>query len=376
MRGRTLAITGSGLPLEHGGDMKARAIRWLGVSAVLLCLLAGVRLMLSIPPEVPAAAHGRLPAPPSPTVTPPPPPAPGAPPTVTVSAAALAPSPLDAEQEVLRLSLLERFGARLHEPSVQLRMLEQLIRYFRDRSPEHWLEALQDFLRKAFPGQHEALRALLRDRMDYEKWVKDNDAYLRGLDGTQRRAALRDARSRLFGKETAERLWASELKHQAMADTLQALEALQGASLAEKLSTYKQRLGEIYGSGAQAHLARHPQETMSRFLELPSVQRELTDMAPSQRTRSLRAVRQQMGLGDEALQRWDALDQTRDARWEAGARYMAERAALMQTLTGDALEARLQELRARYFGAEADIIAQEEASGLFRFTRPRQWGRN
>ncbi len=27
-------------------------------------------------------------------------------------------------------------------------------------------------------------------------------------------------------------------------------------------------------------------------------------------------------------------------------------------------------------GAEADVIAQEEATGFFRFERPRQWGRN
>ncbi|MFP2957087.1 hypothetical protein ACLEPN_04435 [Myxococcus sp. 1LA] len=314
-------------------------------------------------------AHGH--APPTPGVPVSRPPMPD-----VVDPADPAPAALDEEWEVLRLSLLERFGARLHEPPVQLRLLEQLMRYFQARSPDRWREELLAFLRQAFPNQYEALAALLRDRLDYEKWVKDNDAYLRGLDSKQRRSAVWDARNRLFGRETAARLWASELKHQALVDALQVLDARADLLLPAKLSAFKEHLGEAYGDEAPAHLALHPQETMNRFLDLPSVQRELTGMTQTERMRSLRAVRLAMGLDGEALRRWDTLDQMRDARWEAGHRYMAERSTLARTLTGDALEARLREVRARYFGTEADVIAQEEASGLFRFTRPRQWGRN
>ncbi|QDE99540.1 hypothetical protein BHS05_28985 [Myxococcus xanthus] len=356
--------------------MSVQAKRMLGTSAVILGLLLGWRLLpLGQTSGAPADAgtvraqgRGRPALVGGPSGRPP---MPGA-----VNAAAPVAEPLDEELEVLRLSLLDRFGSRLDEPAVQLRMLEQLMRYFQARSPDQWREELQTFLRKAFPSQYEALAALLRDRMDYEKWVKDNDTYLRGLDSKQRRAAVWDARNRLFGKETAHRLWDSELKHQALVDALQVIDARQDLPLSEKLSAYKARLGEVYGDEAPAHLARHPQESMNRFLALPSVQRELTGMSPAERARSLWAVRQELGLDDEALRRWDALDQTRDARWEAGLRYMAERATLARTLSSDALEARLQEVRARYFGTEADVIAQEEASGLFRFTRPRQWGRN
>ncbi|ATB49968.1 hypothetical protein MYMAC_005622 [Corallococcus macrosporus DSM 14697] len=352
--------------------------RWgLGTSTAVLGLLVGWRLLSmgqasSTPPApdatgaqrhaVSAAATGAPASRPS---------APGA-----INAPVPAPAEPDAELELLRLALLERFGARLHEPSVQLRMLEQLMRYFQARAPDRWREELQAFLRKAFPGQYEALATLLRDRMDYERWVKANDAYLRGLDSKQRRSAVWDARNRLFGRETAARLWASELKHHAVVDALRVLDARDDLPLPEKLSAYKARLGEIHGDGARDDLARHPQETMNRFLDLPSVQRELTGMPPVERARSLRAVREAMGLDDEALRRWSTLDQLRDARWEAGRRYMEEREALARTLTGDLLEARLREVRARYFGTEADIIAQEEAGGLFRFTRPRQWGRN
>jgi hypothetical protein len=87
-------------------------------------------------------------------------------------------------------------------------------------------------------------------------------------------------------------------------------------------------------------------------------------------------VRKGLGLDDAALGRWDTLDQERDRRWEMGRTYMAERAALAKEYSGDALETHLQELRARYFGAEATTIADEEAAGFFRFDRPRKYGVN
>lgn len=283
---------------------------------------------------------------------------------------------LPGELEQLSTYLRGRYGEKLKEPYVQIKMLEELMRYFQKRSPDRWQEELLAFLKQEFPEMYDELASMLRNRMDYEKWVKDNDAYLRGLSPQERRAAMWDARTRLFGKEAAERIWASELKNQALADTLAALDAKQDANLRQKLSAYKQRIQEIYGEQAQAQIARHQQEMMDRFLTLSSVQQELSELPPELRSQNLRAIRQEMGLDEEALKRWDALDQTRDVRWEAGARYMAERQSLAKQFSGAELEAKLQEVRARYFGTEADLIAHEEASGFFRFERPRQWGRN
>ncbi len=115
---------------------------------------------------------------------------------------------------------------------------------------------------------------------------------------------------------------------------------------------------------------------MNRFLDLGSVQKDLGAMAPEQRAESLRTIRQEMGLDEEALKRWEELDQRRDVRWEMGSQYMSEREALAREYSGPELEAKLKELRARYFTEEADILAEEEASGFFRFTRPRRWGRD
>ncbi len=282
----------------------------------------------------------------------------------------------DKELEELATFLRTRYGAKLKEPYIQIKMVEDLMRFFQQRYPDRWQEELLAFLKKAFPEMYDELAAMLRNRVDYEKWVKDNTAYLRGLSDKERRAAMWDARNRLFGKETAERIWAAELKNQALADTLVALDANPDANLTKKLSTYKQRLQEIHGEQTEAWLERHRQETMNRFLDLSSVQKELSAMTPQERSQSLRTIRKEMGLDEEALKRWDELDRTRDARWDAGAKYMAEREALAKQLAGPELEAKLQELRARYFGSEAEIIGQEEAGGFFRFERPRQWGRN
>lgn len=363
--------------------MRTRTKTILGGSAVgILALLAG----LYFSGEAPAPGVSPRPSPPasmgaSPSAAPPPAPTPVAreqlvPGDDPVPAIPKLLADPERELEELATYMRERFGAKLKEPYVQVKMLEDLMRYFQKRSPDRWQEELLAFLKKAFPEMYDELAATLRNRVDYEKWVKDNDSYLRGLGDKERRAAMWDARNRLFGKENAERIWASEVRNQAVSDTLAALDAKQDAHLTQKLSTYKQRLHEIYGEQTEQYLERHRQETMNRFLDLPSIQEELTAMAPQERSENLRTIRKELGLDEEALKRWDTLDQTRDARWEAGARYMAEREALAKQLSGPELEAKLQEARARYFGTEADVIAQEEAGGFFRFERPRQWGRN
>jgi hypothetical protein len=282
----------------------------------------------------------------------------------------------DQELEALTSFLRERYGAKLKEPYIQVKMLEELMRYFQKRYPDRWEQELLAYLKKSFPEMYDTLAAMLRNRIDYEKWVKDNHSYLRGLNNQERRAAIWDARNRLFGKENAERIWASELRNQAVADTLAALDTKTDATVTEKLSTYKQRLNEIYGEQTEVYLSRHRQETMDRFLDLSSIQEALTAMTAEERKQNLRTIRKEIGLDDEALKRWDELDQLRDSRWETGARYMAEREALAKQFSGEELEAKLQEVRARYFGAEAGVIAQEEAGGFFRFERPRKWGRN
>ncbi|QRK11456.1 hypothetical protein JQX13_16100 [Archangium violaceum] len=272
--------------------------------------------------------------------------------------------------------LRSRYGARIRDPHTQMRMLEQLMRHFQQLNPTGWEADLLALLQQAFPELYDELALRLRQRLDYEKWVKEHRAELRDKTNDERRAAVWEERNRLFGKDVAEKIWLAELRNQAVADSLEAIDALPNANVQERMARYKQSLGKTYGESAQAYMQTHQQELMNRFLDLGSVQQELGAMTPDQRARSLRSIREEMGLDEEALRRWEDLDRRRDVRWEVGSQYMSERELLAQQYSGPELEARLTELRSRYFSDEAETLAQEERSGFFRFTRPRQWGRN
>lgn len=278
--------------------------------------------------------------------------------------------------EELIAALRARYGGRLHEPHTQMRLLEQLMRHFQQLNPAGWEADLVALVRRAFPEQAELLAQRLRQRVEYGRWMEEHQKELLGLPEAERRAAVWAERERLFGKDVAERLWAGELRSAAVSDALGAIDALPQASMGERLERYQKSLAQTYGEESPEYVRAHQQELMNRFLDLGSVQRELSAMPPEERARSLREVRRGMGLDEAALERWKELDLRRDTRWELGERYMAERAALTQQSPGPELDARLAELRARYFPDEAQTLAEEEASGFFRFNQPRQWGRN
>lgn len=283
----------------------------------------------------------------------------------------------DEEISKLRDYLHTRYGGeKLKNAYVQIKLIEDLMRYFQKNYPGNWEHALLEFLREAFPERYEELAAKLRARLDYEQWMKENETYLQQLGDEERRKNVWEQREKLFGKEAAEQIWASELKHQAVETSLSALDALADVKVADKVKLYRDSLQEVYGEQTEGYLQRHRQEAMNRFLDLSSVQKELTELKPEERTRALRDIRTGMGLDAEALQRWDGLDAERDARWDVGGKYMQEREALAKQYSGAALEEKLRPLRERYFGAEAETIANEEASGFLRFGRPRVWGRN
>lgn len=272
--------------------------------------------------------------------------------------------------------LRSRFGAKIGSPYVQIKLIEALMRHYQKTDFLHWRDELLRAIRAAFPDHYDEIAKNLDRRLEYERWMKDNRARLDEMDADARRAAIREERERIFGKESADQIWASEHKNQAVGDTLKEIDALEDKSIGEKISTYTERLEEIYEENYDSYMEQHRHEAMNRFLSLDSVQADLTGMSAEERTAALREIRKGMGLDDAALERWDTLDQQRDARWENGKKYMAERAALVSAYSGSALQEKLAELRKRYFGTEADVIAAEEESGMFRFGGPRKWGQN
>ncbi len=285
-------------------------------------------------------------------------------------------APLPADPDELVAYLRARFGKHLASRYVQIQMLEKLMRHFQAKNPAGWQAELLAAVRAAFPERYAELAATLQHRLDYEAWLAANREHLRNLGERERREALWEARKRLFGEEAAGEIWASEQKGHALTDALAEIDARPDATVGDRLAQYKESLQDIHQEHADTFLRNHQHEALSRFLGLDSVQRELAALSAAERAAALRDVRRGLGLDAAAIERWDALDGDRDRRWEAGLAYMAERAALVKQHAGDALEAKLGALRARYFGAEAATIADEEASGFFRFDRPRKYGLN
>ena len=248
--------------------------------------------------------------------------------------------------------------------------------HFQRLDPNGWEADLLALVKQAFPELYDELAQRLHQRMEYERWTREHQGELNAKSAEERRAAVLAERNALFGKDVAEQIWSAELRGAAVTDALKTIDAQPQASVNERMAQYKESISQAYGDHAPAYTQAHQQELMDRFLELGSVQKDLGGMTAEQREVQLRSIRKDMGLDDNALARWKDLDVQRDARWAMGEQYMAERQQLTQRYSGAELEAQLQQLRARDFPDEAQTIADEEASGFFRFSQPRQWGRN
>ena len=183
-------------------------------------------------------------------------------------------------------------------------------------------------------------------------------------------------RERLFGKQVAEQIWASERRNVAVSDALKAIDAQPEASVGERMAQYKQSLGKAYGERTEAYTRAHQQELMDRFLELGSVQKDLGTMTPEQRAEQPALHPQGHGAGRGGPRPVEAVGRPARRAVGAGHAVHARAPGTRRTGLGGELEQQLAALRARYFPDEAETIAEEEASGLFRFSGPRQWGRN
>jgi hypothetical protein len=131
-------------------------------------------------------------------------------------------------------------------------------------------------------------------------------------------------------------------------------------------------LQEQFGNQDRSALHRQRAVLLDRLLR--ACQSNLAEMTPPARRSAIWHIRQTMGLDEGALNRLEALDTERNRRWEAGRNYLTERQSLTLNSSGQELEKKLDDLRTRYFGAEAEAIKSEEASGYYRHQKARSWG--
>jgi hypothetical protein len=174
----------------------------------------------------------------------------------------------------------------------------------------------------------------------------------------------------------AEVVRAAEAEEQALRDTLLRLDADEALPLAARLERYQEALRAARAGTPGAPLFEFPSALVELFLRMQAVQRDLAALAPGARERELAHVRRELGFGEDDVVRLAELDARREARWQNGRAYMQERARLLASFEGGALDAELRALREDRFAREAPTIEAEERQGFYRFERPRIYGRN
>lgn len=267
---------------------------------------------------------------------------------------------LSFEQKIALLR--EKWGRHIHRPYIQIKMLEELMRHCQGENATDWVHCVNEMASAAFPQLATKLFEQLSSLIRYNDWLERNKSRLDKLSRKERRQLLTETRNALFGADDAQDIWSAEIKAENLRASIEELGQLQGKDIATKLSAFKNALKENYGAEAKAYLERHQQELAHSLLTV--LQPDLKALPPAAQRHALRTIRTELGMSAAALERWEALDYEREQRWKAGKAYLLEREKLLKN---GGTETELNELRRRYFGAEAETVAREEAEGFFRY---------
>lgn len=270
--------------------------------------------------------------------------------------------------------LQDEFGATITNKRTQIKALEKLINYLMKAYPDDWETRLQALLGQAFPGMADEMFGRYQSMTAYNEWLKANHGALAEMTQAESRDATWEARERFFGDDVAE-IWEESLRHERIYDAMDSINNSPDLPLQDKLSSYMGAIREGYGDSAPDFIENRQTELTTKFLALPSVQDDLRALDPAQRQQQLSDIRKGMGMEEEAIDRWRDLDAQRDQAWEAGQRYMEERARIEAAVQGAEQARRIAELRTQTFGPDAATIGDEEAGGFFRFGHDRVYGK-
>ncbi len=263
--------------------------------------------------------------------------------------------------------LQDRFGKTIGNKHTQIKAVEKLLAYLMKFYPDDWQDRLYDFLKQAFPDRADELFEKFKQLSKYNDWLVESRDEVVQMSREDRREALWEKRYEIFGPD-ADEIWAVERKSEQIVDSLDTIAQSKDTSIEEKLDLYVDVVKGAYGDQAERFIERKQTELLSAFLSVDSVQDNLHALPQETRAEKLREVREAMGMDEAALERWDELDRQRDAEWQKGAEYMAERARILATVQGDQQQAQLDQVRERIFGPEnATILRIEEESGFLRF---------
>jgi hypothetical protein len=271
-------------------------------------------------------------------------------------------------------NLREKYKNTIHNKWSQTKAIEKLMEYLEKFYPDDWESHVLDFFKRMFPELADELYAQFQKNMTYRQWLIDNRQELNMLSREDRRDRLWDMRYQIFGEDAYE-IWEVELKTEQIYESLQQINEQPDAPFEEKYATYLGAVKQAYGDTSDRFIEKRRQELMDRFLAVETVQDDLYEMPAQERNQKLREFRKSMGLDEEALKRWEQLDQERDTEWDKGTKYMTARDEIAAKYEGDEQVQKLQALREEVFGSDwAEIIKNEEESGFHRFKEKRKLG--
>lgn len=268
----------------------------------------------------------------------------------------------------------QKFQPHIHIKHAQIRFLEQLISYLKAHYPDDWQSRIYAFIDEAFPELADALNNKFDSLQRYNEWLLADRDLLKAMSPEERRAALWAKRYSAFGTD-AKQIWAAELKNIEIQNALSSVSDNGDMPVDQKLDTLITSINDAYGEQAESFIQSRRTELINKFLAVDTVQSELRALPTGDRRQTLREIREKLGMNNTALDRWEALDTQRDAAWESGTNYMAQREQILASYDGYEKTRELHTLQQQLFGAEAEIIRREEANGFYRFKGEREIGR-
>ncbi len=289
----------------------------------------------------------------------------------------------DPEIEKIIATMRERYGKRLSEKRVQIRLLGGLLRHLKRKNPYDWKERIKAVIDAEFPEYAAELMDKLEKLDEYNNYLKENRDELKTLGRAEMKEKMLAKRREIFGYESDE-IWDQEITAGKISDMLGRLDGRSDLSVYDKMRAYSTFTKGVYPEAADISSGKTGDQVMVRnyelannFLELDSVQSDLGRMAPDERARFLKGLRESMGLKADVVAKMAEIDALRDRLWEQGPAYNKERSDILSNYDGDERERKLDEARRKYFGASAGMIKFEEDTFKFnRFQFPRRWGRD
>lgn len=218
--------------------------------------------------------------------------------------------------------------------------------------------AVLEFLKKNFPPE---FAAMFEKYIFYEKNIRESDE-LKDLKDEERYNKIKELRRNIFPPEYVKLIFGREEAKMEFAEGLpQFLKSTEGLSGDERMREYENRQKKVYGdfyegiTDTESSFDRYQMELKIREEEL----NKLSDDAQDAQKREL----QIKYFGEEGAERLEKLDQSLKQEKENESAYLQEKEKFIaenENLTAEEREKKLDELRQKYFGKDAESYKQRE----------------